>query len=362
MPLKLTRRPGSDNWHMRGTVRGARVFESTGTGDKRIAEEVKAQRERELFERALYGAERVVTFAEAAASYLEAEDRAPSTCARVARLITHFGTVKLREVDQVALDRAYRALCRPDAAGATKVRSVLTPLRAIMEHAAKRRWCQRPAFETPNVAKVSTDFLLPAQATALVQAASPHIRPLLVFLIGTGCRMSEALDLTWDATDLRGARARVWQKQGNERQVDLPPVVVAALASLPHREGNLFRPPVRSEKGRMVQPARYVDTGRESGGQIATAWARACRVAGLPGRMVEAKRPYFAPELGPHALRHTWASWHQVMHRDPLRLMHAGGWSSLAMVQRYAHLMPEAYADECRAWLAGGVVQARATA
>ena len=42
----------------------------------------------------------------------------------------------------------------------------------------------------------------------------------------------------------------------------------------------------------------------------------------------------------PHALRHTWASWHYALHRDPLRLRAEGGWSSLALVERYAHLMP----------------------
>lgn len=42
-----------------------------------------------------------------------------------------------------------------------------------------------------------------------------------------------------------------------------------------------------------------------------------------------------------HDLRHTWASWH-VQNGTPLHvLQELGGWSSLKMVQRYAHLSGE---------------------
>ncbi|CDQ09682.1 tyrosine-type recombinase/integrase [Acidithiobacillus ferrivorans] len=42
-----------------------------------------------------------------------------------------------------------------------------------------------------------------------------------------------------------------------------------------------------------------------------------------------------------HGLRHTWASWH-VQAGTPLAdLKELGGWASLEMVQRYAHLSPD---------------------
>ena len=42
-----------------------------------------------------------------------------------------------------------------------------------------------------------------------------------------------------------------------------------------------------------------------------------------------------------HGLRHTWASWH-VMAGTPLSVLQTlGGWRSLAMVQKYAHLAPD---------------------
>lgn len=358
MPLDKIKRGGV--WHATGTVAGRRVRKSLGTGSEALAEEARIALEGQLMRRAIYGERGLVTFAEAVESYHGTEERSATTRFNVARLLMHFRETALKDINQVAVDNAYKAILKggAGASGATKLRAVLTPLRAILEHAAIRGWCERPAFEAPRIVKKPKAFLLPSQATALVHHAAPHLRPLLVFLIGTGCRMSEALDLEWPKVDLHGRRASVWQKQGNERHVDLPPVAVTALASLPHREGHVFRPPVKGG----VQPARYADMGREGGGQVATAFATACRRAGLPGRMVETANPahrYWAPAIRVHDLRRTWATWHAAIHRDPYRLMRDGGWSGLAMTQEYVSLMPDAYVDEARAWLAGGVAEAR---
>ena len=50
-----------------------------------------------------------------------------------------------------------------------------------------------------------------AKVERLIAAAAPHVKPLLLFLIGTGARMSEALELEWNAVDLVGARAIFWR-------------------------------------------------------------------------------------------------------------------------------------------------------
>lgn len=45
-----------------------------------------------------------------------------------------------------------------------------------------------------------------------------------------------------DVEDTRDARAAVWQKQGNERHIDLAPRVIETLRSLPDRGGPVFQP------------------------------------------------------------------------------------------------------------------------
>ncbi len=354
MPLKIVRRPGSAMLYVRGTVRGQSVFESTETSEPERAEGYRIKRENELWDRATYGERAVVTFARAVESYLQAKEHTPTTKTHVKRLLLHFGTTPLGKINQEAVDRAYAKILMAGmrAAPATKLRAVLTPLRAIMEHAAVRGWCERPAF------------LRPAEAAVLVAVAADHLRPLLTFLIGTGARMSEALELEWKDVDLRGVRATVWQKQGTEREIDLPPVVITALTGLPHREGRVFRPvrarrPKGMDRGKTIGEA-YMDTGRTGGGQIKTAWATACRRAGLPGAWrvwlpkgkTREKRAW-VPEIRPHCLRHTWATWHYCLHRDLLALKEDGGWSTITMVTRYAKKMPEVYRPEIEAWLQG---------
>jgi hypothetical protein len=52
----------------------------------------------------------------------------------------------------------------------------------------------------------------PTQIDALIRCAAPHLRPLLIFLAGTGVRPSEAFELEWSNVDLRGARGPSYSK------------------------------------------------------------------------------------------------------------------------------------------------------
>ena len=134
--------------------------------------------------------------------------------------------------------------------------------------------------------------------------------------------MTEAVYLDWRDVDLVGARAIFWAdrtKTGKRRNAHMPPVVVAALASLPHREGAVFL----SDKG-----GPYADRRGAYGGQIKKGWKGALRRAELD------------LALTPHDLRHSWASWQYALDRDLLRLKIEGGWSSVLLVERYAHLLP----------------------
>jgi len=85
--------------------------------------------------------------------------------------------------------------------------------------------------------------------------------------------MSEALGLEWKDVDLRRKQAVVWQKQGNERRLDLVPVVMEAPEALPHRHGHVFRPVQIPRRFKRADPERiigdrYHNNGRTSGGQI----------------------------------------------------------------------------------------------
>ena len=264
------------------------------------------------------------TFAGAVISYIKAAPRATGDLRRLDRILWALGDdIPLAKVNQEMIDLLRERVLAPGAAPATIRRGIIVPVRAVMTHAARRGWCQVPIFESVREGPGRTRFFLPAEAERLLEAAAPHLRPLLLFLLGTGARLSEALELQWRDVDLAdgdgSGRAILWRtKGGRRRDVELPPRAVAALAALPEREGPVFR----------YRGQGYADRERLGGGQIKKAWRGAITRAGLD------------TAYSPHDLRHTWASWHYGLHKDLLRLKNEGGWSDLALVERYAHLLP----------------------
>jgi integrase len=365
MALKVQRRPDTGALEITGTVRpagaktGIRVRRRPGSDEIKLAQEEAVALEREILRTAWHG-ERPADrqFSEAVVSYLRHNSNASAgTRALIARLLLHFRDTPLSAINQDAVDKARDAILEPDPAPATVLRNLITPLRAILKHVALRGWCAVPVFDVPDQPAGRTAFLFPAQVTALTEVAAPHLKPLLIFLACTGCRMSEALNLCWEEVDLRAARTILWEgetKGGNRRVVNLTPAAVAAIAGLKQRTDVVFRP---QRRGRLDPslPLGYRSSDEGGGGQIRSAWATACRRAGLPGQMVHVKRPdrtnpkdEFRPTHTPHVLRHTWATWHYAVNKDLLLLKQDGGWSSVDQVERYAHLMPVGYDDDIR--------------
>jgi hypothetical protein len=106
MSLKLVRRPGRPHWYMHGTVRGIPVRESTGVADAKAAEAIRAQREWEIIQRSVFGAEATATFLAAAVSYLEAGGER----AYLKPIIARIGSLPLAKVNQDVIDRTARSI------------------------------------------------------------------------------------------------------------------------------------------------------------------------------------------------------------------------------------------------------------
>lgn len=323
--LKVITRKGTTSLYIRGTVQHRRIFESAGTDDPKLAEERRAVREAEIYRAAVHRTPERVTFAAAALSYLQTGEHGPGTRHRVGRLVRHLGAViGCDQVTQAALDASGRFLCREGSAPATRHREVVTPAKAILQHAARRGWCAPPVFETAKGGGKRTDWMTPEEAEALIRIARPHAAALFTFLFCTGARMGEALALRWRTVDLRHARATLEDtKNGYDRIIDLPPRAVAMLANLPHRAGRVFL----NARGKAYRQTND-DDRTPYGGQAARAFSTALRNAGNDRH------------LTPHHARHSWASWHYCVHKDLMRLRDDGGWRTVAMCERYAKLVP----------------------
>ena len=345
--LAVVTRPGTSTLYLRGTVAGRSIYESAGTDLPELAEERRAVREAQIYRQQLHGAPDRITFAAAVSSYLTASPQGDGTQLRLNKLIRHFGpTLTCDQIDQARLDRAANTILRPGYQPTTKLREITTPLRAVLTHAAKRRWCDLPAFESAPSSPARTVWLSPAEVDALTAAAAAHLQALFIFLTATGARLSEALSLAWDDVDFTERRA--WlrdvkdRQAGRDRLVQLCPRAVFALAALSHRDGAVFRTRGRTVRVRgdrvLIAGAPYIDRDGLSGGQIKTAWATALKAAKI------------TKPATPHSLRHTWASWHYAEHRDLLLLKRDGDWSSVSLVERYAHLVPSSLAKQIIAW------------
>lgn len=293
MPLKISpRKDRNQALNIVGRIRlpdgrTIRVRRRADSNNLALAKEQAATLEAQILRDAYHGPRRgAVPFGKASEDFLRRKiPKLPDVkrIDRVLRAMQSFGDVNLNDVDQEMIDRLRDTLLGPAATPQTILRAVITPVRSILVHAHKRGWCDLPKFDIPKQPEGRTFYMLPHQVELLVAAAaSPRFAALLLFLIDTGARVSEALAVVWRNVDLSGGRVIFWgdtTKSGKRRNAGLAPRTVAALASLPEREGPVFQWAFQRGGVEIVQP--YADSEKMWGGQIKTAWRGAIRRAGL---------------------------------------------------------------------------------
>ena len=338
MPLTITRRPRSPYWIMRGTVRGIRIEESTGVVSRRDAEEIRAKREAEILTQSIHGRSATATFAEACASYLETGGRRGTGGSPrfMTPILDHFTTTPLAAINLEAIERAAKKLY-PHTAPQTRNRQAFSPIVAVLRHAAQRGWCAMPMVARPQQPEGRVRWLRPDEAERLIANAIGRMKALITFLLYTGARTGEALWLDWSDVDLERAHVTFPKtKNGDARGVPLHPRVVAVLKALAHREGEVFR---RPDGQPYARPRSLDDTS--AGTRISNAFNGAVERAGLGKRVPHPTKrdaTKFETDVTPHVCRHTWATWHYAANRDLGALQKLGGWKSVKMVLRYAHV------------------------
>lgn len=237
MPLKLEspKTGRTPNWRIRGTYLGIRVNQSSGSPDRRIAAQT-LRTIKEQIERGAFAKDAGPTWAGAMTSYLNAGGDPRF----LDRLLSYWGETPIAAITQARLDECAAHLY-PDAAIPTRNRQVYTPVSAVLKHAGVKETFRRPkgARSVPRV-----HWLRPEQLQRLLpacEALNARFGAMCLYMTVTGSRLSEACDLDWRDVDLSSATAISRDtKNGDDRTVHLPPVAVAALAGLAHREGRVF--------------------------------------------------------------------------------------------------------------------------
>jgi len=164
------------------------------------------------------------------------------------------------------------------------------------------------------------------EEAALREALAPAIRPLFTVSLHTGLRWSEQIALRWRAADLLSGFITVGRsKNGLSRQVPMNSVVRSVLFDLGAGRGRPDDPdePIFVGAYRTVARVFVQAVGRAQ---------KALRAAGKDASRLDGYTW--------HSNRHTFASRLVMAGVDPLTVQELGGWKTLGMVQRYAHLAP----------------------
>lgn len=314
MPLRIVGRKGTKTLYVRGACCGTSVFESTGVGDRTLAEAYRVNLENQIQTAHVYRKKDAISFAEAALMYMEAGGGK----SYMAAIIKTVGLMKVDQFRQSDLD-ALAVKLYPKVSNATRNRQVYTPFIAVMNYAANSDFCplrkwRRPKQQEKIRKPRFADF---TEMAFFYNAAPEHIKLLIVLLTYAGLRMGEAINLLWKDVDLDKQWAIIRKtKTGKQRGVPLHRAVIKELSKTKDRTGNVLR----SRGG----GAGYVRNYR--GGNVAR---KSRDKAALTGGL---------DHITWHDLRHTCATWLQMAGTDRETRQDILGHSRGAVHDTYIHV------------------------
>ena len=194
------------------------------------------------------------------------------------------------------------------------VNRMLALVRRILNKAVdEREWIdKRPKIKLRQEQNHRIRWLTQGEAARLIQTLPEHLSDMALFTLATGLRQSNVKLLKWEDVDLINQHTVVHPDQAKANKAISVPLNDTAMAVLKKRVG-------RHAVFVFTFNAKPVD-------QVNTkAWTKALKRAEIAN-------------FRWHDLRHTWASWHVQSGTNLQELQMLGGWSSFAMVLRYAHL------------------------
>lgn len=222
----------------------------------------------------------------------------------------------LDEIDRALLDKVTAIRKSEGVENATVNRCMQVVSRILRKAAFEWEWIDKaPKVRSLDEPQIRIRFLTKDEALRLLSELPEHLAAAARFSLATGLRKANVTGLLWSQIDLAKHQTWIHADQAKGRRALPVPLSSEAIEVL---RGERFKHPthVFTYKG---EPMRCVN-GR--------AWREALKRAGITN-------------FRWHDLRHTWASWH-VQNSTPLYvLQQLGGWRSLEMVQKYAHLSSE---------------------
>jgi len=228
-------------------------------------------------------------------------------------LDSHLKNYFLHQITRDVLDEVADKKLKEGVTPAT-VNRMLEIVRAILRK-AEREWGWLEKAPAVRMRKEDTKrirWLTKEGAARLIKELPSHLADLAIFSLTTGLRKSNVTNLQWRDVDLIKKHALIHPDQAKTKKAIPVPLNDTAINVL------------RKQIGK--HPEFVFTYGGKRIIQCNTkAWKNALKRAGIDN-------------FRWHDLRHTWASWHVQNGTSLQELQQLGGWSSLEMVLRYAHL------------------------
>lgn len=295
---------------------GTLLRRSTGTSDRRKAQEYHDRLKAELWDLAYLKKKPKRTWDEAALRWLREKAHKKSYRDDVTRIRWFTRHLRGRTLDQVSRGLIDRLISRGLAKRSDRTKDLYVALiRAIFRKAMREwEWIETmPAFRTYSKGcMVRVRYLTRTQAEELLEKLPDHQREVVLFALATGLRQRNILDLTWDRVDFERRLATVGEGDTKNGEALGVPLNAIALGVLERQLGR-HRRNVFTYRGR---PLRSANT---------RTWRAALKACGIR-------------DFRWHDLRHTWATWLRQNDVPTWVLQELGGWKSEAMVRRYAHM------------------------
>jgi integrase len=344
---------------------GKRIKESLGTEDKRQAKELHDKRKAELWRVDRLGDFPDVTFEEACLRWLEekADKKSLDTDkGRIGFWLEHFEGMKIKDITEAKIyaavsrmqnrkakeiwqQRVDAAVRKGKDAPAFEAKPVTTSTKAkhlaLMKailRAAERDWKwleKAPVIKIPSVRNKRVRWLEHDEAKRLIDECPEPLKSVVKFALATGLRRSNIINLEWQQIDMQRRVAWVNPEDSKSNRAIGVALNDTACKVLRDQIGNHHKWVFVHTRAWHRPDSSLTPAIRKMRVDDNRAWNSACKRAGIE-------------DFRFHDLRHTWASW-LIQSGVPLSvLQEMGGWESIEMVRRYAHLAPNHLTEHAR--------------
>ncbi|EEZ9868635.1 site-specific integrase, partial [Escherichia coli O10] len=187
----------------------------------------------------------------------------------------------------------------------------------------------------PAVRNKRVRWLEKEEAKRLIDECPEPLKSVVKFALATGLRKSNIINLEWQQIDMQRRVAWVNPEESKSNRAIGVALNDTACKVLRDQIGKHHKWVFVHTKAAKRADGTSTPAVRKMRIDSKTSWLSACRRAGIE-------------DFRFHDLRHTWASW-LIQSGVPLSvLQEMGGWESIEMVRRYAHLAPNHLTEHAR--------------